>query len=51
MDSSQVISIDLYNNTLMGSIPLEVGLLSNLGKYTITARKNQIIIENRSLMK
>ena len=37
-DKSQVISIDLYNNTLMGSIPLEIGLLSSIGKSIKLAR-------------
>ena len=31
-DRSQVISMNLTNNTLMGPIPLEIGLLSSLGK-------------------
>jgi hypothetical protein len=35
---SQVISIDLTNNTLMGFIPPEIGLLSTLGKLTYPAR-------------
>jgi hypothetical protein len=47
---SQVISIDLTNNTLMGSIPPEIGLLSSLGKLTYPARDKKII-EDRSLMK
>jgi hypothetical protein len=34
----QVISIDLTNNTLLGSIPPEIGLLSRLGKLTYPAR-------------
>jgi len=38
----QVISIDLTNNTLLGSIPPEIGLLSRLGKLTNTERDKNI---------
>jgi hypothetical protein len=38
----QIMSIDLTNNTLMGSIPPEIGLLSRLGKLTNTERDKNI---------